>query len=318
MNFVNGLIFSTTLLITTSCSHLSRSNDLADLSIGMTKVEVEEVIGSPWEMSISSSGSSEIQHIYKNGYVWYDQNEKLKGFASYAGSEDFSFMVISRASGYKILESNKKKVFITFEAFTQLKSDEAKLVFLENQNSIKTFFNKMGYEIVPSIKEAEVVILTKLGISKPEKTQELNIEPGSSSTSFSSGYNGVVAHTRSTGPTISTSTTVEYHRSLEFIAKDVSIKDQGENIIWSTVVVSNGVTEDIRAMFPYLFYASTNLINKSTTHKGYQLAGYHTGVYELVGKSVPKIERSPSGLALPSKKNKCSTFSKLIGSQVCN
>jgi hypothetical protein len=81
---------------------------------------------------------------------------------------------------------------------------------------------------------------------------------------------------------------------LEFIARDLSISDPDESIIWGSVVVSSGMTEDIRAIFPYLFYASSNLINKSATFKGYNLAGFHTGVFEMVGREIPSIKRVPA------------------------
>lgn len=330
-------------LLLQGCATNRSSRSLAStLALGMTKAEVEELIGRSWDINKSSSGNGEVNHVYgERGYVWYNEKNELKGFGSYVDTPSFPRLEISRASGYQINNSSKRKIYFYFEPYSDLKSSEARMVFLENKKYIEKAFTKFGYTVVANKEKAELIIVTKLGISDPKVSQEIVSSPeynynyvqaqktttnvygssgaylGSASTTHGNPYGSFQANYA--GQRTHTITSTTFIRSLEFIAIDPSIKNSQENLLWSTLVVSEGSSDDIRQIFPYLLYASLPVVNKSQTYKSYTLAGYHTGVFELMGIEVPVLDRSPSGRSKISEgKSICNIFLSAIKYQGCN
>lgn len=329
-----------TLFVVISCGTLNSRNDFSVLKIGMHKDEVEKTIGKSWNIAESQSGSEEIHHIYGDaGYVWYDNNNKLKGFASSQSNIPFASMAVSRASGYKIQEINGKKFFLSFESFKDLKSEEARMVYLENKRNIEKMFQKLGYNPVKDVKSAEIIIVCKLGISDPKVLQEivsrpiynLAFTPSSNSTTNFYGSKGQhLGSTRTTsnqfgtyhstygGQHTETITTTTFMRNLEFYAFDARLEVNSEDsLLWSSKVVSEGSSEDIRMLFPYLLFASKSIINKSITFNEYQIPGFHTGVFELIGSNNPSMSRNPANKNIQSGNN-CNPFLTAIRYQGCN
>lgn len=340
------LMFILITLIFSSCAVLRPRQDFSSLRIGMSKDDVEQRLGKSWETSESKSGNGEINYLYgEDGYVWYDENNLLKGFASYKQNPSFSSIEISRASGYKFKDSPLKKIFLHFEPFKELRSEEAKMVYLENKVNIEKAFSKMGYIPVKNAKSADVIIVCKLGISDPKTTQEIVSRPiynlayvpakqtttnfygstgrylGNATTTNGNPYG--TFHNVYGGQHTETITVTTFLRTLEFYAFDSRADiSSDDSLLWSTKVVSEGSSDDIRMLFPYLLYASIPTIKKSVSFKEYHIAGYHTGVFELIGLQPEASERSPANQvdvkATDIPKSDCNSFLKAIRYQGCN
>ena len=312
-----SLIILSMIILTACSSRMKQQTFATHLAVGMKKSEVENILGRSWDAYTSKSGNGEINHAYSDrGYVWYNQREELAGFASFVDIENFSSIQISRARGYKFSDTTKKSVYLVFQPFSTMRSNEAKFVFLENRKHIEMLVKALGYRIENNSDSADILLFTKLGISDPNVTQELVSTPqynlqyvapqqattniyganGSylgSATSSSNPYGSL--RSNYAGQNVQTITNTTYIRSLEFVAVDKSKAKSDDGILWSSIVSSVGASDDIKLIFPYLLYASKSVLNKSATYQDYAIAGFHTGVFEIVGIPVRKAERTPAG-----------------------
>jgi hypothetical protein len=332
------------LISFTSCAELEMRSriSLKKIDIGMKKTEVEELIGEATEIK---QNKNEFVHVYKrDGYVWYDEKDNLNGFASYNDNPRVSFINIERAIGYKIKETEGKKIFITFEAHPQLNSKEGKLIFLQNKKHIENLLTSKGYKTVSEKGDADIIIFTKIGTSDPSITQELIsspvsalkfVPPSHTNTQIFGSSGNLLGKMQSTtnsaansfgqfenqylGQNIKTVTHKKYTHSLEFTAIKNQNPNHDEAILWSAIVTSERNNEEINLTFPFLLFASSELINTSQSITKYSIPGYHTGVMEIVGVSIPKVVRSPSGKAIKieEREKNCNAFLKFMRVDSC-
>ncbi len=160
--------------------------------------------------------------------------------------------------------------------------------FLELKDYLRNFFIQKGYNIVDSLRAANVIILYNYGISYPKTqnftasvpvwgqtgissistTGNINLNPYSNNIN----YNQTSTRTPSYGVTgydrIQGSITT-YMRYLNLIAFDLDyyIEHKTEKRIWQTAINSSGSSGDIRKVFLYMLIGAQDLIGHSSGEK---------------------------------------------------
>jgi hypothetical protein len=153
---------------------------------------------------------------------------------------------------------------------------------MEIENYIKTILATKGYSFTNNNEEANIIIFYEYGISDPKVYTSQHVVPvwgqtGVSSSRTVSGTSFGKPYTKTTyepsygvvSSEVVTNTTTEYVRWANISAFDADYyRETGEDkMLWLTEIQSEGSSDDLRYIFPYMLVAAREYIGQSTTDK---------------------------------------------------
>jgi hypothetical protein len=160
------------------------------------------------------------------------------------------------------------------------------LQFLEYANYVEKILNERGFVKASQFADADIAIFLSYGIGNPQTHQYSYSLPVWGQTGVSSSstqgtlstyggmgtYSGTTTYTPTYGVTGYTSHVSSYTTFTRFLfmdAYDVASykQDQKMNQVWKTSVISTGLSDDLRLVFPYMAVAMKPYIGTNTGRK---------------------------------------------------
>jgi hypothetical protein len=153
---------------------------------------------------------------------------------------------------------------------------------LEFESYIKTMLAAKGYSFTNNNDEANIIIFYEYGISDPKVYTSQQVVPvwgqtGVSSSRTVSGTSFGKPYTKTTyepsygvvGSNVVTNTTTTYVRWANISAFDADYyRETGDDkMIWLTEIQSEGSSDDLRYIFPFLLVAAEEYIGQNTMEK---------------------------------------------------
>jgi hypothetical protein len=175
--------------------------------------------------------------------------------------------------------TNKKVAMVVCNDTTIPKYD---LKNQEFESYVKTMLTEKGYSFTNNNDEANIIIFYEYGISDPRVYTSQQVVPvwgqsgiSSSRTVIGTSFGRPYARTTYepsygvVGSNVVTNTTTAYVRWANISAFDADYyRETGEDkMIWLTEIRSEGSTDDLRAIFPYLLAAAKEYIGQNHTNK---------------------------------------------------
>lgn len=185
--------------------------------------------------------------------------------------------------------------------------NESNLQYIEFSDYIKKILASKGYTETQDWDEADLMIFFKYGISDPETFQQTYAVPTWGQTGVSStttrgnvnvnpyGNNIDYNQTTTSNPTYGitgtrnvSQTYTKYFRYVTLTAYDLNLykENEKEKIVWNTIITSDGSSDDLRKVIPYMVTVGASYIGKSSGEKkSLEIYGNDERVNQLKGIS---------------------------------
>jgi hypothetical protein len=149
---------------------------------------------------------------------------------------------------------------------------------LELESYIKKVLQSKGYSFTQNNEEANIIIFYEYGISDPNVYVSERVVPIWGQTGIRSAhttYTGSSKHTTYTpsygtiGSNVVTDTEITYVRWANISAFDADYyrKTGEDKMLWLTEIKSEGTTDNLRSIFPYMLVAAREYIGQSVTNR---------------------------------------------------